>query len=130
MTSLFGWTIPPVVYAISYAVMFVGAVSFLVVVSRKRAPSARREPFQKPDLIRAAGLMLFAAAGFLVFTMDGLGSSASTPPAWSVALQVGLAVAGIVLMIIGGLAYRRVEDAYPSGKHADPHSPPERRRQL
>ena len=49
MTSLFGWTIPPVVYAISYAGMFVGAVSFLVVVSRKRVngheevPSGGRE---------------------------------------------------------------------------------------
>lgn len=130
MTSFFGWTIPPVAYAISYAVMIVGAAAFLVVVGRKHAPSARREPFRKADLIRAAGLMLFAAAGFLVFTMDGLGNSTSTPPAWSVALQVGLGVAGIVLMIIGARALMRAGDAYPAGKHADPDTPPERRRLL
>jgi hypothetical protein len=128
MTSFVGWTVPPAVYTIFYALMFVGAAGFLVVVSRKHAPSARREPFRKPDLIRAAGLLLLAAGGIMITSMDGSPDKTGGPRAWVVLLQVGLAVAGIVLAIIGGLAYRRAGDAYPPGKHADPDSPPERRR--
>jgi hypothetical protein len=39
MTTIFGWTIPPVVHTIFYGAMFVGAAVFLVVVSRKHAPT-------------------------------------------------------------------------------------------
>jgi cell division protein FtsW (lipid II flippase) len=125
--TFFGWTVPSVVELIFYAVMFIGIASFMVVTSRKRALSARREPFRKPALIRAAGLLLFAAAGILVFTMD---NGTATAPAWAVLLQVGLLLAALVVAFIGGRAYLRAGDAYPPGKHADPHSPPERRRLL
>lgn len=129
MTSFFGWTIPPVIYTIFYGVLGVGAACFLVVVSRKRAPTARREPFRKPALVRAAGVLLLSAAAILTFTFDGTGTGAITAPAWAVALQVGLGVAGAALLIIGGRAYLRAGNAYPPGKHADLETPPDRRRQ-
>jgi hypothetical protein len=87
MTSFFGWTIPPVGYTIFYALMFVGVATFLVIASRRRASSARREPFRKADLIRAAGLLLFAAAGMLVTFMDGTANATNSPSAWAVLLQ-------------------------------------------
>jgi len=46
MTTIFGWTIPPVVHTIFYGVIFVGAAVFLVVVGRKHAPTARRRPWR------------------------------------------------------------------------------------
>src|SRR5271165_5058611 len=126
--SLFGWNVMPVVHVIFYVLMFVGAAGFLVVVSRKHAPTARLEPFRKPNLIRAAGVLLFAAAGILISTFDGTPDNVSNPGTWLVLLQTGLAVAGVALAVIGGLKYRRAGAAYPPGKHADPHSASERRR--
>lgn len=128
MTSFFGWTIPPVVYTISYAGLFVGAAIFLVVVGRTHAPTARREPFRKPALVRATGLLLLSAAAILTLTFDGTGTTPITAPSWAIALQFGLGVAGIILVIVGGRAYKRAGDAYPPGKHADPETPPDGRR--
>ena len=125
--TYFGLVLPPAVYVAFYVVVFVGAVVFLVTVSRKHAPSKLREPFRKPALIRAAGLLLFAAAGILVFTMDGTGDRASAPSWSALTLQGCLALAGMLLIIVGGRLYLRAGDAYPPGKHAAPDSAPDRR---
>jgi len=122
--TYFGITLPWVVYVIFYVAMIAAVLGFLVVVSRKKAPSARREPFRKPALVRAAGLLLFAIAALLVLTMDG--GSTRTPPHWALALQGILFFAGILLAILGGRAYLRAGDKYPAGKHADLNSPPDR----
>jgi hypothetical protein len=83
-------------------------------------PQARSRPHHR--------LLLLSAAAILTFTFDGTGTTPITAPSWAIALQFGLGVAGLILVIVGGRAYKRAADAYPPGKHADPETPPDGRR--
>jgi protein-S-isoprenylcysteine O-methyltransferase Ste14 len=128
--TYFGITIPPVALVVFYAAMVAGTLGYLIIAWRTKAPSARREPFRKPDLVRHAGLLLFVIGGLLVATMDGSPTTDSTrtPPHWLLALQGVLLVGGCLVAILGGRAYLRAGDAYPAGKHADQSIPPDEHR--
>lgn len=98
----------------------------MALTGRRHAPTARREPFRKPALMRAAGLLLLSAAAIITFMFDGIGNGTGSGPAWTLPLELGLGAPGIALVVIGTRAYLRAGDAYPQGKHADLSAPPDR----
>src|SRR5262245_62142176 len=106
---------------ICYVVVVIGAGWFLVVASRKAAPTQRREPFRKPARVRALGYLLGAVDGIFILTVSDSG------PTWKLVVALGWLAVSVLVMWAGHRMYSRAADAYPLGKHADPASPPESR---
>jgi hypothetical protein len=106
---------------ICYVVVVIGAGWFLVVASRKAAPTQRREPFRKPTRVRALGYLLGAGDGIFILTGSDSG------PTWKLVVALAWLAVSVLVMWAGHRMYSRVADAYPPGKHADPASPPESR---
>jgi hypothetical protein len=101
---------------IFYAVLVIGAGWFLLIGSRKRAPSERREAFRKPARVRALGYLLLAGDALFVLTRP------DSEPDWAAALAFGWLVLGFLVTWIGHRGYSRAANAYPPGKHAGPVS--------
>jgi len=105
---------------ILYSGAAIGAAWFLLIGSRKPAPSQLREAFRRPGRVRALGYLLLAADAILFLASSG-------SKTWQVAVvSVGFGL-GFLLTWVGHRMYSRAADAYPAGKHAGPVSPRESR---